>query len=48
MGYMSILMWIKRHYDQNTFTGLEIILQYLTKIHVLKISGKVTQMDSNS
>lgn len=24
MGYLSILMWIKAHDSQNTFTGLEI------------------------
>lgn len=23
MGHQSILMWIKIHYDQNTFTGLK-------------------------
>lgn len=34
-------MWIKEHYNQNTFTVLQI-LQYLNKKYVLKFFGKVT------
>lgn len=42
MVHLSILMWIKVNYKQNTFIGLEFqILQYLTKKYNLKIFGKV-------
>lgn len=42
MGYLSILMWIKTHYSQNTFTGLEIWnLMFYLKIPFSNIEKKI-------
>lgn len=35
MEHLSILTWIKIHYNHNTFTFLEFSIQYLTKKNVL-------------
>lgn len=49
MRHQSILMWIKVHCYQNTFTGLEFsnIKIFNQKIHFFKISGKVKILKSS-
>lgn len=45
MGHQSILMWFKLHYNQDTFTGLELkFFTVFDQNYVLKIFGKVNMI----
>lgn len=41
MGHLSILTWIKVHYDKNTFTGLEFSFTIFDQKVRFKFLGKV-------
>lgn len=49
MRHLSILMWIKVHYNQNTFTGFEFS-NFITVIqkNFLKLFGKVKILKSQA